>query len=1644
MGKSLRALHWAESKHPRDDRGRFARKGGGKWVERVGERAKASFGDVSLGYELGRGPAGRLQTGKGGLIDIGGLRKAAKTTKAAQAPSAGHSGGGKVNPQSLSVGDRFMRHGAEHEVIGDPVSGRRAGAAVTRVKVRRVADGKEGPLTLDGPVEKVDTTRVSGQSEGMKPTTTEIDTRRAGTDATGRDRGALARSAGGVMSKEAAGRHNTAAMKLQDQQKATPEQLAGVLRKHGLEAVAKDVDAGRYSKAATKLHDHTLNAMRNAPFEKRQEVRGVYNDLSRMPDDTGDAEDLDGMTVEKLGREWVVNDTSKDGKTVHMYGSTSKADAEDWARTAAASRLAMRAGDVSGSHAIHADRNAALGGGEGRIYRPQGSVAKVSAQTAAARKADLQAKIKAHRDAASSGGNADGGNFADDLRKEMSSQNDLAKATARGRTPAGAKLPTTRGGNINAKPARTDNRQLRTNSEVKTPQEAIADVGGDARVGRTASGEKVVTPKPKPTGEVRYEARQTERPKNPSRGDFGKGPFYDHTVVRIDKDGSEREIAQTNSASRAQAIAAEYGAKEADTAKVVTPNRTVDEINRVEAARANFGKGAASTKPDLGRRPDGTYKYTDYSKAGYDLGNLTVAEAGLPDKGAVHSQYQQMLRSINGLQRQGPARVKSKDQYYRPMTGKLEEAAQHVHEYGGNPDTVAKLRALADIFRPEGDRAPELRDRQSIKPVETRRYQTFADRMAGDMTDADRRAGHAESDRRRAELRAQEAEQARLYAEAQANDTRSEREKLTEQLRDARTLQDIGMRSGRLDAKREAAIKTAEARLAAMDTEDRHAKIKELGVAKGDTIKTSLGEFEVTGVTKEGTLRVVRPDGRRGGVDPKNVESVTKSAASQEKTAAARDRKIAALEKRVATLESSVSIASGRRKDSGARIQSTAETRANARLQEARFELHQLQQERAAQGGMLPKAEAGGRPGADAEKIGRFIGGRDELIRSDVEPEKDAHGKMLVPGDTVTIASRLHNREGEQARVLAVGIGKNGGSQLAEVRYANGDTEQVMTGNIVRSRPAGANYLDSLRAELSGNREAMKLRREMQGTSTLDVLGNISGEKPSDVAQLHREARRHRGELGTRLEQAANDLELLRRGNAGPDVLARVEKVDTKRVSVQASDMTANDKTPHTDELIRLRNQGREREQGIGPTPEVTGYVKGREVRPGMLINAADLLPMHERQGSTTGENPNPLGHAEWVRVGLVGNTNEKGFRQWGYGTLTGGMYVVLDTSGRPVGRMSANTIAEMSGSLDGAPAHMLDTVRMPAKVAKTVTKRGPNGEKIETTEMVDGFEAVHVPSKAAQEELGLPAPKMRSNGILDPADPHYGANATHPTPAHRPFGEPVKGSRTRAEAAADRAKRREVYASGETERAQRRAEEEARRKADAAVEREQERIEAERLAAVNRERYRRDTITRRHEQLRRDLAYANPEIYDRSINDVRPGTPEEYAAQRLTQGSSDLKWLASAYGLKTRGTTVQEQADAIVAAVKAGKTPDLDVGAPKVLGETEQAAAEAKKIATAEKRRRNQITDNFNALKAGAAADDVNPRTYWNGRPDPRAEGHYGDMSDTQRRQLAEAFGLENLTGGLLREAILEAIRSGRTPDLDAAPITSLKKSRR
>lgn len=63
---------WKEWQHPRDDRGRFAKKGGARWAARVVGGMEARFGDTSMAQ--GRDPR-TIGRAPGGLIDLGALAK---------------------------------------------------------------------------------------------------------------------------------------------------------------------------------------------------------------------------------------------------------------------------------------------------------------------------------------------------------------------------------------------------------------------------------------------------------------------------------------------------------------------------------------------------------------------------------------------------------------------------------------------------------------------------------------------------------------------------------------------------------------------------------------------------------------------------------------------------------------------------------------------------------------------------------------------------------------------------------------------------------------------------------------------------------------------------------------------------------------------------------------------------------------------------------------------------------------------------------------------------------------------------------------------------------------------------------------------------------------------------------------------------------------------------------------------------------------------------------------------------------------------------------------------------------------------------------------------------------------------------------
>lgn len=1070
--KSLRALHWAESKHPRDDRGRFAHKGGGKWMARVAKDLQARFGDISMGAHPDHAPQGKLQSGPrpGHVLDIGGVRNAAKAAAATRQASdatehAGRTGrsptgtfvhGAKsatssnkgVLPRAgeLKPGDFATVRGTDqygkvmkltgHVQAASPVRMRKKGSktAVERIAVQMAenpggANGWRGTVYAHPSLAVEDHTPAASKPGSDSPTTRKPS--EVARDVAGETPAALAHQTPGA-GESRRGRTPSGALG------GAPDASTNTSRR-------EEIAAAEATAAATPA--------RRDSFELGPKSRASSHAGGRTPSGARPAategDDLDGMTVVKSGGgQWAVrgNEADRQATSGYLYMSKTKADAEDWARTTAAQRRAMRAGNFDEASRLDKERTAALVGGEGRAYRPQGSVAMVPAAAAkeraaalaapkpsaaslpktrtGAKKGDLVLVKTTHRDfvigkesterteyrygvvgqvdkngiVKTYSTNPDGSyptpvRPGDQTYAANAEQVDVgavmaaaqahtypnsttpmpfdsfdeAKALAKahvgdqreklaavkaaapkGRDPlrlqAGDRIeyqgitaevtgaPEAFENNLYDRGVRVPARNVDTGKEgfirykksekarvlpaaapaaaapepsaVATDQAGITDpvdlarirqaveehgggyFGGPMGFGKGDATRYVTeghlkelvaehghdtvaaavaaeiarnpgaldlkpgSPEWKAVQAAKLEASQAaskqalaavkagnideaqriigeaelanpayreggfswsdmrkyvakQAPALPSRTNTGeaavnadggnvrtgRGPAGKVDTPRVsgdtggvDKTPAERADALRNRAEygpdynrgvadalraydrtgdenfvlEAEAAANLPGARDRLTAernasalknvpppidynatatsyqaaassgprpktggdlsrRAAAPNRALEETVRVENARQNFGKGEASKKPDIGRRPDGSYQYADYSKAGYDLGNLTVAEAALPDQGAVHSQYQEKLRQINGLQRQGAARVGSKDQYYRPMTRKLEEAAQYVNEHDGNPDTVAKLRALADIFRPQGDTAPKLRSGDEVR-----------------------------------------------------------------------------------------------------------------------------------------------------------------------------------------------------------------------------------------------------------------------------------------------------------------------------------------------------------------------------------------------------------------------------------------------------------------------------------------------------------------------------------------------------------------------------------------------------------------------------------------------------------------------------------------------------------------------------------------------------------------------------------------------------------------------------------------------------------------------------------------------------------------------------------------------------------------
>ena len=198
------------------------------------------------------------------------------------------------------------------------------------------------------------------------------------------------------------------------------------------------------------------------------------------------------------------------------------------------------------------------------------------------------------------------------------------------------------------------------------------------------------------------------------------------------------------------------------------------------------------------------------------------------------------------------------------------------------------------------------------------------------------------------------------------------------------------------------------------------------------------------------------------------------------------------------------------------------------------------------------------------------------LTRSGVEPETDAHGTALVPGDTVTIATTLHNRTDQQATVLDIGTARVGGHHLATVRFADGTTEQVLPGNVVRARSVESAYLANLSREMEADpRFTQPLRGKPATSEVLRTLAGAQRGRGYEAAVLQQEARRHRGTpLGDRLSAAATEVELLRRGNASPELLDRVMPTPAPAAPVVSPRMEA--------EALRVHAAARQRALDAG------------------------------------------------------------------------------------------------------------------------------------------------------------------------------------------------------------------------------------------------------------------------------------------------------------------------------------------------------------------------------------------------------------------------------------------------------------------------------
>ncbi|HEX8108482.1 MAG TPA: hypothetical protein VF516_12200, partial [Kofleriaceae bacterium] len=367
----------------------------------------------------------------------------------------------------------------------------------------------------------------------------------------------------------------------------------------------------------------------------------------------------------------------------------------------------------------------------------------------------------------------------------------------------------------------------------------------------------------KGAGPVRFEARQTERPKDLSRGDIGRGPFYDHTVVQINPDGTERIKIKTSSMSRAQEDAADLNAKESAAREAAGGGFDTTGLDERQIA------GLMTIDPERRAEVAAQFRLANQGRAeraARDAAELAGINAvGMPGRGeSPEAQRAKLLQLASKLEGADTSRLGN----------------EHAAEVPGRG-----VNYSAYIMDGKGDRILNYSD-----------HTGFSDPTGGRLADNEvpyyMAAYNANPGYGPQALRNQARETMRgagvesVEFRRVPNDTRSEREQIDQELRDLKIARQVGMRSGRLDSRREARIRQLETRNEELRVEDRKANAKQF--KKGDKITSRAGESEVVSINKEGYLRVQLADGKRGWVDPADAEKVSAPSAGEEFAAGTR------------------------------------------------------------------------------------------------------------------------------------------------------------------------------------------------------------------------------------------------------------------------------------------------------------------------------------------------------------------------------------------------------------------------------------------------------------------------------------------------------------------------------------------------------------------------------------------------------------------------------------------------------------------------------------------------------------------------------------------------------------------------------------